>query len=38
MNKSELLSIEEMYAADAAAIALGTPGIQLMEKDRKSVV
>jgi NAD(P)H-hydrate epimerase len=31
MNKSELLSVEEMYAADAATIALGTPGIQLME-------
>ncbi len=31
MSKSEILSVEEMYAADAAAIALGTPGIQLME-------
>ena len=31
MTKSELLSVEQMYAADAATIALGTPGIQLME-------
>ncbi len=37
MNKSELLSIEEMYAADAAAIALGTPGIQLMENAGQAI-
>jgi len=31
MGKREILSVEQMYAADAAAIALGTPGIALME-------
>ena len=29
-----LLTIEEMTAADAAAIAAGIPGIELMENDR----
>ena len=37
--KSSLLSISEMYRADALAIAGGVPGIDLMESaDRKSVV
>ncbi len=31
MSTSEILSVKEMYAADAAAIALGTAGIVLME-------
>ena len=31
MVKREILSVEQMNAADAAAIALGTPGIVLME-------
>ncbi|MEE8173594.1 MAG: NAD(P)H-hydrate dehydratase [Alphaproteobacteria bacterium] len=37
MNKFELLSVEEMYAADAATIALGTPGIQLMENAGQAI-
>ncbi len=31
VSTSEILSVKEMYAADAAAIALGTAGIVLME-------
>jgi hydroxyethylthiazole kinase-like uncharacterized protein yjeF len=34
---SELLSVEEMYAADAAAIAAGTPGIELMENAGRAI-
>ncbi|MDP6589121.1 MAG: NAD(P)H-hydrate dehydratase [Alphaproteobacteria bacterium] len=37
MIKTELLSVEEMYAADAAAIVLGTPGIQLMENAGQAI-
>ena len=37
MSKSELLSVAQMYAADAAAIALGTPGIQLMENAGQAI-
>ncbi len=37
MRKSELLSVAQMYAADAATIALGTPGIQLMENAGQAI-
>ncbi|MDA0230620.1 MAG: NAD(P)H-hydrate dehydratase [Proteobacteria bacterium] len=37
MRKSELLSIEQLYAADAETIALGTPGIQLMENAGQAI-
>jgi NAD(P)H-hydrate epimerase len=35
---SEILSVAEMYAADEAAIALGTPGIVLMENAGQAIV
>jgi len=35
--KTEILSIEQMYAADKAAIARGTPGIQLMENAGQAI-
>ena len=38
MSKSELLSVEQMHAADAATIALGTPGIQLMENAGQAIM
>ena len=37
MNKFELLSVQQMYACDAATIALGTPGIQLMENAGQAI-
>ena len=37
MRKSELLSIAQMYAADAATIALGTHGVQLMENTGQAI-
>jgi len=38
MNKFELLSVQQMYACDAATIAHGTPSIQLMENAGQAVV
>ncbi len=37
MSNSELLSVAQMYAADAAAIDAGTPGIQLMENAGQAI-
>ena len=37
MNKFELLSVQQMYACDAATIQLGTPGIQLMENAGQAI-
>lgn len=37
MKKAKILSVEQMYAADKAAIARGTPGIQLMENAGQAI-